>query len=102
MTNYLKFLFSQALQTFKSPSDRWRLPLLELGSLLSYISVLRIRDAYPGSRILIFTHPGSRISDPESRIPKQQQERGVNKNFCLSFSVATNFTKLKINLVLKC
>ena len=24
-------------------------------------SVLRIRDVYPGSRILIFTHPGSRI-----------------------------------------
>jgi hypothetical protein len=30
--------------------------------------VLRIRDVYPGSRILIFTHPGSRISDPGSRI----------------------------------
>ncbi len=24
-------------------------------------AVLRIRDVYPGSRILIFTHPGSRI-----------------------------------------
>jgi hypothetical protein len=39
-------------------------------------TVLRIRDVYPGSRILIFTHPGSRlpdlgsrISDPGSRIP---------------------------------
>ena len=31
--------------------------------------VLRIRDVYPGSRILIFTHPGSRIPDPGSRIP---------------------------------
>jgi hypothetical protein len=30
--------------------------------------VLRIRDVYPGSRILIFTHPGSRIQ-------KQQQKR---------------------------
>ncbi len=29
--------------------------------------VLRIRDVYPGSRILIFTHPGSRISDPGSK-----------------------------------
>ena len=29
-------------------------------------TVLRIRDVYPGSRILIFTHPGSRISDPGS------------------------------------
>jgi hypothetical protein len=27
---------------------------------------------YPGSRILIFTHTGSRISDPGSRIQKQQ------------------------------
>jgi hypothetical protein len=35
-------------------------------------SVLRIRDVYPGSRILIFTHPGSRTSDPGSRIKKQQ------------------------------
>jgi hypothetical protein len=33
------------------------------------LAVLRIRDVYPGSRILIFTHPGSRISDPGSRIP---------------------------------
>jgi hypothetical protein len=31
-------------------------------------SVLRIWDVYPGSRILIFTHPGSRIPDLGSRI----------------------------------
>jgi hypothetical protein len=30
------------------------------------IPVLRIRDVYPGSRILIFTHPGSRIPDPKT------------------------------------
>ncbi len=34
--------------------------------------VLRIRDVYPGSRILIFTHPGSRIPDPK----KATKERG--------------------------
>jgi hypothetical protein len=28
------------------------------------LAVLRIRDVYPGSRILIFIHPGSRIPDP--------------------------------------
>jgi hypothetical protein len=42
-------------------------------------TVLRIRDVYPGSRILIFTHPGSRISDPGSRIPDPKtatKERG--------------------------
>jgi hypothetical protein len=41
-------------------------------------SVLRIRDVYPGSRILIFTHPGSRIQ-------KQQQKRGVKKICCQDF-----------------
>jgi hypothetical protein len=55
--------------------------------------VLRIRDVYPGSRILIFTHPGSRIQ-------KQQQKRGVKKNVVIPFYVATNFTKLQIILVL--
>jgi hypothetical protein len=52
-----------------------------------FAAVLRIRDVYPGSRILIFTHPGSRIpdpgsriSDPGSRIQKQQQKREVKKN----------------------
>ena len=39
-----------------------------------FISVLRIRDVYPGSRILIFTHPGSRIQ-------KQVEKRGVKKKF---------------------
>jgi hypothetical protein len=29
-------------------------------------AVWRIRDVYPGSRILIFTHPGSRIPDPKT------------------------------------
>ncbi len=64
--------------------------------------MLRIRDVYPGSRILIFTHPGSRISNPGSRIQKQQQKRGVKKIVVITFYVATNFTKLKIILVLKC
>jgi len=42
-------------------------------------SVLRIRDVYPGSRILIFTHPGSRISYPRSKI-----SRGVKNNLLLN------------------
>ncbi len=33
-------------------------------------TVLRIRDVYPGSRIWVFSHPGSRIPDLGSRIPK--------------------------------
>jgi hypothetical protein len=81
--------------------------------------VLRIRDVYPGSRILIFTHPGSRILDPGSRIldpgsripdpgsripdPKTAtKERGEKKFDVIPFYVATNFTKLYIILVLKC
>ncbi len=40
----------------------------------------RIRDVYPGSWILIFTHPGSRISDPGSKNSTVPKER-VKKNF---------------------
>jgi hypothetical protein len=40
--------------------------------------VLRIRDVFPGPRIPIFTHPGSRIQ-------KQQGKRGVKKIFCRTF-----------------
>jgi hypothetical protein len=63
--------------------------------------VWRIRDVYPGSQILIFTHPGSRILDPGSRIPDPKtatKERGEKK----TFYGATNFTKLQNILVLKC
>jgi hypothetical protein len=52
------------------------------------------------SRILIFTHPGSRISDSGSGIQKTK-ERG-EKIFYHSFYVATNFIKFKIILVLIC
>jgi hypothetical protein len=67
-------------------------------------TVLRIRDVYPGSRILIFTHPGSRIPDPGSRIPDLGSRipdpktaikvRGEKKLVVIPFYVATNFTKL--------
>jgi hypothetical protein len=59
--------------------------------------VLRIRDVYPGSRILIFTHPGSRIPDLGSRIPDPKtatKVRGEKKLVVIPFYVATNFTKL--------
>jgi hypothetical protein len=52
------------------------------------VPVLRIRDVYPGSRILIFTHPGSRIQ-------KQQQKREVKKKLDVKpFYVATKFNKI--------
>jgi hypothetical protein len=60
----------------------------------------------PGSWILIFTHPGSRISDFGSRIPDPKtatKERG-EKIFVVipvPFYISTNFTKFNIILVLK-
>ncbi len=56
------------------------------GSRLSQ-TVLRIRDAYPGSRILIFIHPGSRIQ-------QQQQKRRVKKFVFLPIFVATKVPKM--------
>jgi hypothetical protein len=50
-------------------------------------SVLRIRDVYPGSRIRVFSHPGSRIQ-------KQQQKRGVKK-FCHTFLCSHKFHKIE-------
>ena len=49
---------------------------------------------YLGSRILIFTHPGSRIPDPKTAT----KERGEKKLVVVPFFVATNFTKYKIIL----
>jgi hypothetical protein len=76
-------------------------------SLQAYVSssIVDRSVADPGclSRILIFTHPGSRIPDLGSRIQKQQQKRVVKKKFdVIPFYVATNFTKLYIILILKC
>jgi hypothetical protein len=56
--------------------------------------VLWIRDVYPGSRILIYTHPESRILDPKTAT----KERVENKFIVIPFFVATNFTKFKIFL----
>ncbi len=62
--------------------------------------MLRIWDVNPGSRILIFTHPGSRISEPGSKISNKRE--GWKKLVVIPFFVATNFTKLSIILFLKC
>ncbi len=86
--------------------------VLELNSPIFevlFYPVWRIRDVYPGSRILIFTHPGSRIPDLGSRIPdpgsKNSNKRERWKKNCYhtgTFFVVTNFTKLNIMLFLKC
>ena len=60
-----------------------------------HIPVLRSRDFYPRSRILIFSHPGSWIQI-------STKERGEKKLVVRTFYVATNFTKLQIISVLNC
>jgi hypothetical protein len=55
-------------------------------------TVLRIRDVYAGSRILIFTHPGSQNSN---------KREGWKKIAVIPLHLATNFTKFNIILVLK-
>jgi hypothetical protein len=54
--------------------------------------VLRIRDVYPGSRILFLPIPdlGSRIPDPKTAT----KDRGEKIFFVKPFFVAKNFTKL--------
>ncbi len=54
----------------------------------------------PESRILIFTHPGSQISDPGSK--NSYKREGWKKLVVTLFFVATNFTKYKIILFLNC
>ncbi len=53
----------------------------------------RIRDVYPGSRILIFTHPGSRIADPGSKNGNKRE--GWKKIFCLTFLCSHKFHKIE-------
>jgi hypothetical protein len=63
------------------------------------LALTHTRDADPGclSRILIFTLPGSWISDPDPKTTARV------KKFVMSFCVATkNITKLKIILFFKC
>jgi hypothetical protein len=55
--------------------------------------LLRIRDVHPGSRILIFTHPGSKNSN---------KREGWKNLFFHTFFVATNFTNLNIITFLIC
>jgi hypothetical protein len=63
----------------------------------SFSAVLRIRDVYPGSRILILSIPdrGSRIPDPKTATKERGEKRIVFILFC-----STNITKLKTILFL--
>ena len=75
-------------------------PASQTGTLPKELSrqltpVLQIRDFYPRSRILIFSHLGSWIKTAT-------KERGEKKLVVITFYVATNFTKLQIISVLNC
>ncbi len=60
--------------------------------VLSFISVLRIRDVYPGSWFLPLPDPGSRISDPGSK-NSNRRERWKNF-FCHTFLCSHKFHKI--------
>jgi hypothetical protein len=62
--------------------------------------VLRIRDVgfIPDPDFLPIPDPGSLIPDPKN----STKERSEKKFVVIPFFVATNFTKLKIILFLKC
>jgi hypothetical protein len=78
----------------------WMHSVSQAGTLPKELSrqlpMLRIRDVYPRSRILIFSHPGSRIQKTATK------ERGEKKFVVITFYVAINFTKLQIISVLNC
>jgi hypothetical protein len=44
--------------------------------------VLRTRDVYHGSQILIFTHPASRIPDPKTGTKERGEKKFVVIPFC--------------------
>jgi hypothetical protein len=66
------------------------------------VNFFRVADPGCLSRIPDPDFYPSRISDPGSRIQKQQQKRGGKEFVVIPFFVATNFSKLKIILLLKC
>ncbi len=55
--------------------------------------MLRIRDVYPGTRILIFTHPGSRIQKAKTAT----KERGEKKLAVIPFLCSHKFHKIEHN-----
>ncbi len=56
--------------------------------------MLRIRDVYPGSRILIFTHPGSRIRISDPGFKNSNKREGSTKISCHTFFCSHKFHKI--------
>jgi hypothetical protein len=55
---------------------------LRIRELFVLKTVWRIRDVYPGSRILIFTHPGSRIPNPKTATKERGEKKLLSYLFC--------------------
>ncbi len=72
-------------RTLTFSSSRWT-----RSGLYGTLPVLRIRDVYPGSRILIFTHPGSRIPDPKSAT-KERDEKNMLSYLFLKPQISQNW-----------
>ncbi len=66
---YVSYISAEFLLFLKGPLPFTQQKTFRLHGELSSLSVLGNQEDYPESRILIFTHPGSRISDPGSWIP---------------------------------
>ncbi len=80
---------------FAAASTRRRRKYAKTGFLQCCGSGMFIPD--PGSRILIFTHPGSRIPDLGSRIPDPKtgrKERGEKKKFFQTLFCSHKFHKM--------
>jgi len=63
--------------------------------------VLRIRDVYPGSRILISTHPGSRIPDPKTATKERGEKNLDVKPFLCSHKFHKIAHYFRIDVLMK-
>ncbi len=90
----LAVLFKLILFTFY----RKRVSIPRLLCVKKYIlySVLRIRDIYPWSRILIFVHPESRIPDPPTSTKEGRNKSLLSYLFCCH----AHMTQFKFDLFL--
>jgi hypothetical protein len=92
------YQLNKRLTSMASSSSLWPImpeqqPCINcLTGILISSPVLRIRNVYPGSRILIFTHPGSRISYPKT----EMKDRGEKKFIVIPFFWSHKFHKIEL------
>ncbi len=85
----------KAVKAYYFLADIWACSGEAIGSSwMAKQAVWRIRDVYPGSQILIFTHPGSRILDPDPGSKNSNKRDGWKKFFCHNFLCSHKFHKI--------